>query len=306
MTPRDSSPGGSSFASPLSFIQPRHRNKSTYVQRYKVLRERNKSLPKLDFNAKASGMPKKFQGPGSFSRSYTYDSMKLPSISTCSIVTGMSGKTVHSDGYRRVDLTDKKNLQDQHSSSYTDLNTRQDYRDLTATMSKSLQNLASEESSQKQENIKTKADNSQKYESISYKKHLLKRHKTNDASTSDTNKRSKGAPAKFKLEKDSMKELVEKEFVFVKNNTRMSPLISDKQEKTQDSVKKNTKKFGCNLTNQSPPLTDDVTNRSDTATVTTTDDVTIHSAFTHTSYKSNSTNHQYPINMSAPLTNLTI
>jgi hypothetical protein len=58
MTPRDSSPGGSSFASPLSFIQPRHRNKSTYVQRYKVLRDRNKSLPKLDFNAKASGMPK--------------------------------------------------------------------------------------------------------------------------------------------------------------------------------------------------------------------------------------------------------
>jgi hypothetical protein len=108
-------------------------------------------------------------------------------------------------------------------------------------MSKSLQNLASEESNQKQENIKTKADNSQKYESISYKKHLLKRHKTNDTSTSDTNKRSKGAPAKFKLEKDSMKELVEKEFVFVKNNTRMSPLISDKQEKTQDSVKKNTK-----------------------------------------------------------------
>jgi hypothetical protein len=56
-------------------------------------------------------LKQKFQGPGSFSRSYTYDSMKLPSISTCSIVTGMSGKTVHSDGYRRIDLTDKKNLQ---------------------------------------------------------------------------------------------------------------------------------------------------------------------------------------------------
>ena len=53
----DPSPSPST-ESPLPLIQPRHRNKVTYVQRWKVLRDRNKNLPKLDFNAKASGIPK--------------------------------------------------------------------------------------------------------------------------------------------------------------------------------------------------------------------------------------------------------
>lgn len=105
-------------------------------------------------------------------------------------------------------------------------------------MSKSLQNLASENNIQKQEKTNTKTGN--KYESISHKKHLLKRHKAADTTSSDANKRSKGAPVKAKLDKDAMKHLVEKEFVFVKNNTRISPVL-DKREKTADAYKKNNK-----------------------------------------------------------------
>ena len=38
--------------------------------------------------------------------------MKLPFISTtCSVVTGVSNKSVHSDGYRRKDPRDKRSLQ---------------------------------------------------------------------------------------------------------------------------------------------------------------------------------------------------
>lgn len=36
--------------SPIAFVQPLHRDKGSYVQRWKVLRERNRNLPKLDFN----------------------------------------------------------------------------------------------------------------------------------------------------------------------------------------------------------------------------------------------------------------
>lgn len=187
-TPHDSSPGASSYTSSLAFIQPRHNNRANYVQRWKVLRDRNKSLPKLDFNAKACGIPKKFQGAGSFSRSYTYDSMKLPSISTCSVATGYSGKTVHSDGYRRKDLTERKNIQDQQSESYTDLSTQKEYHDLAAALSKSLQSL--EESQQKEQLKKSQTNNNHRYENISYKKHLLKRHKGTEAT--DKTKRSKG------------------------------------------------------------------------------------------------------------------
>ena len=54
----------------------------------------------------------KYQAPsfpgGSFSRSYTYDAMKLPSISTASVVTGVSNASLKSDGYRRRGRRDKK------------------------------------------------------------------------------------------------------------------------------------------------------------------------------------------------------
>ena len=53
--PSPLSPGSQS---PVSLVQPRHKNRGSYVQRWKVLRDRNKNLPKLDFNAKATGVPK--------------------------------------------------------------------------------------------------------------------------------------------------------------------------------------------------------------------------------------------------------
>ena len=53
--PSPVSPGGQS---PFALVQPRHKNRASYVQRWKVLRDRNKNLPQLDFNAKATGVPK--------------------------------------------------------------------------------------------------------------------------------------------------------------------------------------------------------------------------------------------------------
>ncbi|XP_045216207.2 uncharacterized protein LOC123566308 isoform X2 [Mercenaria mercenaria] len=301
-TSGDLSPGGSSFASPLSFVHPRHKNRTTYVQRWKVLRDRNKNLPKLDFNEKATGMPKKILGPGSFSRSHTYDSMKLPSISTCSIVTGVSAKTVHSDGYRRRDLTNKKNLQEQHSESYTDLSTQREYRNLAAALSKSLQSLAADDSISQKGESSSKTSNNNRYESISYKKHLLKRHKT--VEPTDKTKRSKGVPVKGKTEKDQFQKLPEKEFVLVKSHTKMqSPFLLDKRDKTEETYKKANKSFSHSVNYPTSPPTEDYTKRSDTVTVTP-DNVTIHSPLTYTS--SNVTNPQYPINIYTPFLHGTV
>ena len=60
MASLDTSPGlaSPSLCSSRDTVPSKHRNKPTYVQRFKVLRDRNKNLPKLDFSEKASGIPK--------------------------------------------------------------------------------------------------------------------------------------------------------------------------------------------------------------------------------------------------------
>lgn len=40
------------LGSPVAFVHPRHKDRGTYVQRWKVLRERNRNLPVLDFSSK--------------------------------------------------------------------------------------------------------------------------------------------------------------------------------------------------------------------------------------------------------------
>lgn len=192
----------------VTSIQSRQKNQGTYVQRFKVLRDRNKNLPRLDFNAKATGVPKKFQDTTSFSRSYTYDSIKLPSISTCSVVTGFSGKSVHSDGYRRQEARNNRSsiqvlvhferwkyhssLRDQMSESLTDLssNYTKDFHDISLALSKSLQNLSGDKSkpqlpptSLKLPQTDRQDRSRQKYERITYQKHLSKRNSKHGAST---------------------------------------------------------------------------------------------------------------------------
>ncbi|KAJ8304878.1 hypothetical protein KUTeg_018461 [Tegillarca granosa] len=109
-----SSPDSSRAISPTVLLQYRQKDKGSYVQRWKVLRDRNRNLPKLDFNIKATVIPKRQQrnyGIG-LTRSYTMDSgTKLPSISTSSVittastnVTGTSGHKPQSSGKKAVSI----------------------------------------------------------------------------------------------------------------------------------------------------------------------------------------------------------
>lgn len=229
------SPVSPSNQSPLALVQPRQRNRATYVQRWKVLRDRNKNLPMLDFNAKATGVPKKYQAPsfpgGSFSRSYTYDAMKLPSISTASVVTGVSNASLKSDGYRRRGRRDKKSSlqvlihyerwkfnqnqqREQQSESLQDLTTLdltsldKDYLGISTQLSKSLTNLAEKKDSQE-------SSNTHRYERFSYSKQI----------TSRTNA---GSKAKSRDLKD-----ISGGGTFARENTLASSYISQDKDKKQ-------------------------------------------------------------------------
>lgn len=225
------SPVSPSNQSPLALVQPRQRNRATYVQRWKVLRDRNKNLPMLDFNAKATGVPKKYQAPsfpgGSFSRSYTYDAMKLPSISTASVVTGVSNASLKSDGYRRRGRRDKKSsLQEQQSESLQDLTTLdltsldKDYLGISTQLSKSLTNLAEKKDSQE-------SSNTHRYERFSYSKQITSRTNT-------------GTKAKSRDLKD-----IAGGGTFARENTLASSYISLDKDKKRDQPHKDahTEKF---------------------------------------------------------------
>lgn len=116
--------------------------------------------------------------------------MKLPSISTSSVVTGISNQSVHSDGYRRRGRPDKRSsLQktsltkksrnvkklaasnsEQQSESLQDLTKLdKEHLGLSAQLSKSLTNLAD-----KKDTLKD-SDNRQRYEHFSYSKQISSR-----------------------------------------------------------------------------------------------------------------------------------
>jgi hypothetical protein len=40
--------------SPLAYVHPKLSERGSYVQRWKALRDRNRNLPKLDFNTKTA------------------------------------------------------------------------------------------------------------------------------------------------------------------------------------------------------------------------------------------------------------
>ncbi|XP_052794001.1 uncharacterized protein LOC128227470 isoform X1 [Mya arenaria] len=225
ITSQEPSPSPPHLQGPLPAMQPRNRNRPSYVQRWKVLRDRNKNLPKLDFAAKATGVTKKIQGMDQLGRSLTYDSMKLPSISTCSVVTGVSGKSVHSDGYRKPsDSWDKKSTfmvslhferwrynsshQDLASGSYPDLTSRSELPELINT-SKEAQTEASVTADEKKTDT-----HAHRYENITYKKQLLMRRRTK-FSENDVQKRKEKAI--LAQAEDHLKQTIEKELSFVKN-----------------------------------------------------------------------------------------
>lgn len=127
-------------------------------------------------------------------------------------------------------------FQDQHSESFTDLRAQREYHDLAAALSKSLQSLVQDETGQTEQPKNTKSNNGHRYENITYKKHLLKRHKGTEAT--DKSKRSKGTYAKNKFEKEQFQKSKDREYVFVRNHTQNSPSLRAKNEKIDDAYKK--------------------------------------------------------------------
>lgn len=53
------SPGVGAHAYPLRLVSPRGRDKSQFVERWKVIRDRNKNLPNLDFTTHSVRFPLK-------------------------------------------------------------------------------------------------------------------------------------------------------------------------------------------------------------------------------------------------------
>ncbi|KAK3583523.1 hypothetical protein CHS0354_026107 [Potamilus streckersoni] len=111
------SPVPSYASKSVMFLQSRHTDKGSYVQRWKALRNRNQNLPRLDWNSKAAGCSHQGNNgkeysklPADYSRSYTYDSTQFPSLSKASFITKCSGgnKSVYSDNYRN----DRQKYQD--------------------------------------------------------------------------------------------------------------------------------------------------------------------------------------------------
>ncbi|XP_069137025.1 uncharacterized protein [Argopecten irradians] len=130
------SPDSPYMTSPVALIQPRHKDKGSYVQRWKVLRERNRNLPKLDFNVNKSATkrPQKAAVVG-IARSLTMESMKLPSISTSSVITTATNGTTGGASVKTTGSGPKKaNVQDSDK--------RERESQLNAALSKSLPNIA--------------------------------------------------------------------------------------------------------------------------------------------------------------------
>lgn len=174
-----SSPDSSRAISPTVLLQYRQKDKGSYVQRWKVLRDRNRNLPKLDFNIKATVIPKRQQrnyGIG-LTRSYTMDSgTKLPSISTSSVittastnVTGTSGHKPQSSGKKAVSIQDGVEVQAQDKHLEVNLN---------PAMSKSLPNIAN---ASQQETTKSPKH---RYEKIAHSKRLMKRSHDKESNNS--------------------------------------------------------------------------------------------------------------------------
>ncbi|KAL3866669.1 hypothetical protein ACJMK2_043951 [Sinanodonta woodiana] len=118
MTAHNPSPSPvSSYASKsVMFLQSRHTDKGSYVQRWKALRDRNQNLPNFDWNTKASG--RAYQGdnvkqfsklPVDYSRTYPYNSTQFPSLSKACVITKYSGgnKSISTESYRNERHKDK-------------------------------------------------------------------------------------------------------------------------------------------------------------------------------------------------------
>ncbi|XP_052280328.1 uncharacterized protein LOC127878008 isoform X2 [Dreissena polymorpha] len=226
--------------------------------------------------------------------------MKLPSITTSSVVTGISGKSVYSDGYRHKDSWDKKSSllvslhyerwrynqlpfpKDVPSDSYPDLSQR-DMHELAAMVSKRQPNQHREKTTVVEETKNTNATNihrlnpSHRYENITYKKQLLRRRRDK---TSEADRLKAQEKAMLAEAEDQLKQRVQHELA---NAAKKQPneakiVASEKHDSGFDGSGRKEDERAPVSSNYSPSTTN-LTRESDTVTCTP-DDVTMLSPLT--------------------------
>ncbi|CAC5396899.1 unnamed protein product [Mytilus coruscus] len=165
--------------SPLAYVHPRLTERGSYVQRWKALRDRNRNLPKLDFNTQiaANLQRQNTKAHLGITRSLTLESMKLPSISNGSIANGSiyTTKSNKETGSKKVGVQVLIHYTRWRYSPVGKSETESilsDTKLLNGTLSKSLPNVADVDNE-----VNKPSNNSSKhrYERIAQKKTLLNR-----------------------------------------------------------------------------------------------------------------------------------
>lgn len=163
--------------SPDIYRRARKTDRSSYIQRWKVLQDRNRNLPKIDFGTKAQIVPKrqnKVAGIGA--RSLTLDSLKLPSLCTASSVITTSTHTSGPNVAPKSDVIPnaKKTVGIQVTIHFTrwkfnETQIKEKEKDLSSSLSRSLPNIATAVQND------TKPASKHRFERISYSKKLQTR-----------------------------------------------------------------------------------------------------------------------------------
>ncbi|XP_052099230.1 uncharacterized protein LOC127733854 isoform X2 [Mytilus californianus] len=166
--------------SPLAYVHPRLTERGSYVQRWKALRDRNRNLPKLDFNTQiaANLHRQNTKAHLGITRSLTLESMKLPYISNGSIANGSiyTTKSNKETGSKKVGVQVLIHYTRWRYSPVGKSETESilsDTKLLNGTLSKSLPNVADVDNE-----VNKPSNNSSKhrYERITQKKTLINRN----------------------------------------------------------------------------------------------------------------------------------
>nr|XP_022330230.1 uncharacterized protein LOC111128722 isoform X6 [Crassostrea virginica] len=184
--------------SPDTYRRHRKTDRSSYIQRLKVLQDRNRNLPKIDFGVKAQIVPKRQNKTvGMGARSLTLDSLKLPSLCTASSVITTSTHTSGPAAPPKSDVITnaKKTVGIQvtiHFTrwKYTHSEIKEKEKDMSSSLSRSLPNIASAV-----QNDASKAASKHRFERISYSKKLQARSGEKKDREEDPGAQSQQPPA---------------------------------------------------------------------------------------------------------------
>ncbi|XP_048734963.2 uncharacterized protein LOC125650593 isoform X2 [Ostrea edulis] len=149
--------------SPGNIRKNRKTDRSSYIQRWKVLQDRNRNLPKIDFGVKAQIVPKRQnKSMGIGTRSLTLDSLKLPSLcTTSSVITTSTNASVPAAAAKSDVITNTKKT--------VGIQIKEKDKDLNSALSRSLPNIAAAVQND------SKQVSKHRFERISYSKKLQTR-----------------------------------------------------------------------------------------------------------------------------------